>query len=155
MSLGRHGRELISERIDEHLDDFDSSPIHNAVACADDGDGILEELALAAERAWYAYGAAYDGYEDGDVRDHYTEPLFDAYEECEQLVRDRVDELVAQRCIEAHIAGDQWREDYEHYEDSVVEESQREAREWLEAHQEAVERIGAKYVAVAEVVAEQ
>ena len=152
MNLGRHGRQLISERIDEHLDDFDSAPIHNAVACADDGDGILEELAVAAERAWYAYVGTYDGYEDRDVRDHYVNPLFDAYEECEQLVRDRVDELVAQRCIEAHIDGDQWRGDYD---DRVVEESQREAREWLEAHQEAAERLGAKYVAVAEVVVEQ
>ena len=147
MNLGRHGRQLISERIDEHLDDFDSSPIQNAVACANDGDELLTELAVAAEAAWYAHTGAYGEYEDRDVRDHYVNPLFVAYEECEQLVRDRVDELVALRCVEALTDADQWREDYG---DAEVENSRAEATVWLHSHRDVAERVGLRVVAVAD-----
>jgi len=131
-TLSTTGRRLISDRLDEHLEHFDAAPIHNRVAEADDGDDLVLELALAAERAYYARKAA-------DRRDAIGSRTRDAYRDLKDALFHRIDECVAQACADALRHGDEWRD---HYDDHDIRHARFEARQWLQTHREAAQRAG-------------
>jgi len=136
--ISHHGRKLIGTRIDQHLEDIEAAPLHDAVAVADDGDEVLTEIAIAAERTWFAMKATYGAY-DGDERREAESEMMAAYEIIVDRLEKRVDENVAEVGCNAIRNGDEWKE---HRDEDAVDNSQHEAREWLQTHQEAAQRAG-------------
>lgn len=144
-SLSHHGRELITESIDEHLDHFDATPIHNAVCEADDGDDLITELALAAERAYYADKEASRRDRDRDYTGPIRTATDDAYCDLRDAVKARIAELVAEACADVLTHADDWG----HYDDEEIAQSKREALAWMDQYEYVAKRVGVLEVAEA------
>jgi hypothetical protein len=136
--LSQHGRKLISESIAEHTEHFDATPIHNAVYDADDGDDLITELALAAERAYYADKEASRRDRDRDYSGPIRTATNEAYCELRDAVQARIAELVALTCADVLNHADDW----DHYDDEQIAQSKREALDWLDDHDHAAKRAG-------------
>jgi hypothetical protein len=142
--LSQHGRKLISESIAEHTEHFDSTPIHNAVYDADDGDDLITELALAAERAYYADKEASRRDRDRDYSGPIRTATNEAYCELRDAVQARIAELVAETCADVLNHADEWGG---HYDSDELQASKQQARDWLDDHEDVAKRVGVLEVA--------
>jgi hypothetical protein len=137
--MNHHSRELISDRIDKHLNSFEATPIHDRIYDADNGDDLVTELAEAAGRTYYAVKEVSGSSRDRDYDDPVRRPTRAGYNELCDALHLRVDELVAQACGNALEHADEWPD---RYDEEEIGQSKQEARDWLEQHKDIAERVG-------------
>lgn len=118
-------------------DDFQTTPLHNAVhdALSDDTELVrlcdaVAEAAAASEHRERVHG------EDGAFKD-----LNEAWGILAHVVRQRALEVVADTCVTIIHNGDQWADD-DPWNTEEVHDAIQEAREWAQSHTNAVSRIG-------------
>jgi hypothetical protein len=137
--LGPRARRYISDRIDAHLEEIESAPLHNRVYEADDGaPETLHHLATAAEAAYHAEDCERDRDRDDPVRAGANT----AFREAKAALDAYIDELVAGECLHVIEHADEWAETRDHYDVEACEAAKHEAREWLQQHTEAADRAG-------------
>lgn len=136
----RGARTAISRRIDEYLEDIDTTVLSNQVAVAD--DGAPEALHHLAETVAAARNAA-----ACTERPNEASPVFDAVDaawgEAKTALDLYVEQLVASECAAVVREADEWaaRPDSPHSDDEYKLAKQ-EAREWLQHHLDAARRAG-------------
>ncbi|AFO57023.1 MULTISPECIES: hypothetical protein [unclassified Natrinema] len=132
------GNRIVSSRVREFADEFETTLLHNHVAIVDDGDDLVMELADAAGRAYYAMRTAHDTDRDENPVHERAE---DAHYAALEALGDHLEELVAKRCAETieYTYSDRGQE--RHETDELVD-ARHEAREWLQEHRDAAKRAG-------------
>lgn len=107
--LGPRARKLITQRLDEYVEEADSVIVENEVAVADDGAG--ETLVYISEAAASAYHAAdctrsAPGEDDGPVHEQMDDAYFAALEALSEYVEQWCQELNVRPDLSAYSTGE-------------------------------------------------
>jgi hypothetical protein len=130
----------VSRRIDEHLEDVDTTVLSNEVADVD--DGAPEALHHLAETVASARHAA-----ECTERPNQASPVFNlidtAYTQARRALDMYVEELVATACADVIQQADEWADrDTDMYSAAEYKVAKQDARWWLQHHLDAARRAG-------------
>ncbi|QCC57329.1 hypothetical protein [Natrinema thermotolerans] len=128
--------QVLSDAVSDRVDEFDSRVLEDWMHSVDDGDDLVHHYAEAIANAQHAA-------EETDERYGWQDDLHtttdEAVQNLEAALKDHLDVLVAEICATVANREGDW---IDHTDDENVEPAVHEARDWLQAHQEAAERAG-------------
>lgn len=119
------------------IDQFESTLIRDVMF-----DHIREDdqLRYAADLAEQAYSLA--NHRDSAVGlDDVHDDIFAGAEELNDAADARFVEVIAERCVTILESAHEWQDDRPDLDDQIVQEAVDEAREWLDEHDDVVERL--------------
>jgi beta-galactosidase GanA len=130
----RSAEKRIDELASEAVGDFETAIMHNLVYETVDGQRDRNnELIRTLDLAESAYDLS-----DETETDDLDSAAFEAANALDDVVDALVDQQIAIACAEIITEGDDWTDTWD-AED--VDAAQHEAREWLQTHQDAAERV--------------
>lgn len=135
--LSPSGKKRVSSYRDRAIEEFDSNLIQDALF-----DHVREDdqLRYAADVVEQAYSLA--EYRETVVdRDSVHDDIFAGAEGLNDAADARFWEVIAERCVTIIESAHDWQDDRPDLDDEVIEEAVDEARQWLDEHDDVVDRL--------------